>query len=520
MLVSMLIVSGVLFYALVLLQTWKVSLLLASQEDRISGELTVDTNDYLHKLLRKHDLSPRVEWAAWNILSTQSQEKWTSLTRVPHIFRPSQPEVFDSRGEHPPSAEMTSRTLTLPSPRNSSLGQSDASRFLFGVCTTYERLMENDRAILRSWQRWLTDGQRGSNGAHLVVNLASADGDQMRQIKSALEEMDIPATVYHSGEQLSAASRYAQLAGALHAYASALSSVYASKRWFALIDDDVFFPSLSRLEQKLGMFDAQDQVYIGAPGHREDWEGHHNGTPSASGGGGVVILSRRGLGRYIALACAERRVSGSSSRPARQWASTFHECLSTRGGQPMDALPGLDWPTAEDRKSFWTDARDGDGRRPLALRSRPEGKDLDAARAHLVADACGEDCFLQRFLFRDGWVLVNGVSISQYLNPLPTQRDVELRAAAGATREGPAAQLQLAPGGGGARGGGGGGARNVWHLLDSSVDDYGVVWQAYVKRDVPEKRAPTAAGAEALDSIIILIWDKGKRGRITGPGKR
>ncbi|OAA68878.1 hypothetical protein ISF_03253 [Cordyceps fumosorosea ARSEF 2679] len=528
-LVSTLFISALLAYTLILVQTCafdiELSKIFASQHERASHELSHETDSYLDELLRKHDLSPRVEWAAWNILSTQRQERWASVTRVPRHFQPRQLRLFDPRGqERRSSTQMPFGTLVLPSPRSWRPGHFDASGFLFGVSTTYERLMADDRAVLKNWQWWLTDGQQAGSGAHLVVMLDRADDGQMEEVEGALAELAIPAMVYNAQEELSAATRYAQLAGELQAYGSALSAVGVDKLWHVLIDDTVFFPSLSYLDETLGAYNARDKVYIGVPSEREDWQ-MRDGVLSTDGGG-VIILSRRALGHYISLSCAEPDAapgekSRGKSRAKRHWASTLRECLTGRGELSMHVVPGLFSPVAEAGLPLPSSRAEDleSGVRPLALRNRGPGLDVDTATAYVVADGCGEACFAQRFLFRDGWVLVNGVSISQYEYPPMLQRGSSGLAedlSPPRVRPALAAQLHLEE----AAGGAGlrlttGGARHVWRLLDSSVDDYGAVWQAYVKRDVREKRAvpadEQAADDEPLDSVIILVWNGAKR---------
>ncbi|KAM3502156.1 hypothetical protein MY10362_005053 [Beauveria mimosiformis] len=535
-LVSILLISGILAYTFLFLQACDLEIHFsrpfASQQSRNASVLGFDTGSYLEELIRTHDLSPQVEWAAWNIPSMQNQKQWSSVTRTSRRFRPPRPRIFGHNATSPPPT--TFRTLPLPSPRGRRPGMLDASGYLFGVSTTHERLMENDRAMLRNWQRWLTDGKQGSNGAHVVIMLDRANEEQIQQVEAALAKLGIPSMVYNIGDQLSAATTYAQLAGELHSYGVALSAVGIHKRWFVLIEDTIFFPSLSYLDEKLGAYDAQGSVYIGVPSEREDWTAR-DGKLSTSGGG-VVILSRDGLVHYLSLSCAEKDASSGGRLVARQWTSILHGCMMTRGELPMHVIPGLYTPSADDPTSSLRDGSDDDdleaGVRPLALRNhRGHARGADISRAYLVADVCGEACFAQRFLFRDGWVLVNGVSISRYQHT-PT---VQSAAADNRTeRRALAAQLQLQEADRGDATGGrlllaGGGTRKVWRLLDSFVDDDGAVWQAYLKRDERKNRAAgpqekevqdeglleegvQKEESEPHDSVIILIWTDGARG--------
>ncbi|OAR02821.1 hypothetical protein LLEC1_07463 [Akanthomyces lecanii] len=506
-LTPILFITGIFAYTILVFQAQNLDVdlshLFASQQGRNSSELSFVADKYVAELIRKHDLSPRVEWTTWSIESTQSQEEWNSLTRVPRRFQPREPRLFDSRSsDHLSPTEFG--MLALPSPQGWRPGQFDASRYLFGVSTTYERLMEDDRAMLKNWQWWLTDGGQDGNGAHLVIMLDRADERQIEEVEGALEVLDISAMVYNSGDALSTATRYAQLAGELHAYGLALLAVGNMKTWFILIDDDIFFSSLSYLDEKLDPYGSQNSVYIGVPSEQEDWA-VRDGKLSTSGGG-VVILSRDALAHYLALECADMNEASDSSIHALRWAALLHSCMTTRGELSMHVIPGLYSPTVDSPESSWLDDLEN-GARPVAVRSHGPGL-LDLARAYLVADTCGEACFAQRFLFRDSWVLVNGVSISQYQRPIRIQDGRQRQDKAG--RELLSAQLQLNDDAGGGRVHlTGGGARNVWRLLDSSVDEHGVVWQAYVKRD--GGKVSRVQKDEQLDSVILLVWNEAER---------
>lgn len=484
-LLSALFVAGVVVLSLALLQIWSFEVdwidLFAKQ--RVTNS-SLEIDGYLDALIRTQHLSPGVEWAAWNIQSIQNQEAWTPFTRVSHRFQPKRSKFFDQRNRES-SALHAIPTLALPSPHSLRPGQFNASRYLIGVPTTYRRLMENSHAVLKSWQWWLAvSNSEDGDGAHIVVMLDRADEKQIQAIEAALEELGISGMVYNERELLSSATRYTQLAGELHAYGSALAAVGIAKEWFVLLDDDVFFPSLSYLDEKLAEYDAGGSVHVGIPREQE------------SSGGDVVILSRDGLGRYASLSCTEKDPTSDTSSHARAWSSVLHDCLTTNGRLPMSVLPGL----ADSTATHWSANLKNDAR-PMVLRSSAWGG-IDLARATLVAEACGEACFLQRFLFRDGWVLVNGVSISQLQHPVTMQDTsgpkTDVEDAPNARRE-TEAQLQLDAGRG---------ARHVWNMLDSAVDEYGTVWQAYVKREARGQSTETVAEVdEALDFVILLLWN-------------
>ncbi|KAJ2977546.1 hypothetical protein NQ176_g4312 [Zarea fungicola] len=506
-----LLVSGVLAYTLILLCDWNVyfellhPLSAVNENGRGASELALEADSYLDELIYRHDLSKKIEWAVWNIESTQSQPEWSSVTRVPARFQPRRPRIFDIRSGTPSPAQMY-KTIHLPSPEGPRPGQFDASSYVFGVSTTYERLMENDRAMIKSWQWWLTSGKKATNGAHIIVILDRADDHQIKSLETALESLTISATVKNSAESLSAPRRYAQLAGELLAYGSGLSAVGIMKEWFILMDENMFFPCLSLLNEKLATYDTRQSIYIGVPSDADDWlvkDGKLTTT-----GGGVVVLSHDGLSKLLSLSCAGADGSTESVSHSQQWTAVIHECMTTHGKMSMDVIPGLYTPDTNSELSELGSFETGN--RPIVIRNQERG--LDLVRAYLIADECGEACFMQRFLFKDNWVLVNGVSISQYQYPVKIQTNQPPTAESNTRRElnsppqpnDGGMKLQLT----------GGGPRIVWELMDSSADEQGVVWQAFVKKAVKALKETEAAKddeKEEMDSVILLIWNGAKR---------
>lgn len=509
-LILTLLVSGVLAYTLILLCDWDFYFELlyplpaVNENGRDASELALEADSYLDELIYRHDLSKKVEWALWNVESTQSQPEWSSVTRVPARFQPRRPRIFDLRSPTPSPAQMY-KMLHLPSPEGPRPGQFDASSYVFGVSTTYERLMENDRAMIKSWHWWLTSGKKATNGAHIMVILDRADDHQIKSLETALESLTISATVQNTAESLSAPRRYAQLAGELLAYGSGLSAVGIMKEWFILMDENMFFPSLSLLNEKLATYDVRQSIYIGVPSDADDWVAKDGKLTTT--GGGVVVLSHDGLSKLLSLSCVEADGLTESASHSQQWTAVVHECMTTHGKMSMDVIPGLYTPDTDSELSELGHLETGS--RPIVIRSQEKG--LDLVHAYLVADECGEACFMQRFLFKDNWVLVNGVSISQYQYPVKIQTNQPPTAESNTRRERDS-QRQLNDGGVKLQLTGGG-PRSVWELLDSYADERGVVWQAYVKKAVKTSKETEAANddeKDELDSVILLIWNEGK----------
>lgn len=460
-------------------------------------KLALQTEDYLEQVIRDNGLTHKVEWAAWHIKPTQTLPRWDSLTSLRQPFQPRGVQVFDL--DEPvgksPLSNGAFNMLELPAPRGAMPGEFDASEYLFGVSTTYERLMENDRAIVKGWQWWLTNGNQTTNGAHIIVILDHASHEQIFLVESLLKSLDIAASVYKTDETLSSATRYIQMTRELRAFSSALSAAGLYKKWFSLIDDSVFFPNMDYLGQRLSAYDSEKPVYIGLPSEADDWQ--ENAGALSTHGGGAVMLSRPALNKFLNVSCAEPSVSDAPYHSQR-WGKLLHECLTTKGGMKMHVLPGLYSPRL-DRKTNDVNLYEAGGR-PLALHSRTTWRDF--TKAYLVADECGEACFMQRYLFSDGWVLVNGVSITQY------QRQVRLetgqRQMTGLSEElvyddVESERVHLMEGG----------ERNVWRLLDAYLDDSGVAWQAYVKKAQRGEDSESGAKME-VDSVILFIWNAGK----------
>ncbi|KAL7922282.1 hypothetical protein ACQKWADRAFT_292984 [Trichoderma austrokoningii] len=128
----------------------------------------------------------------------------------------------------------------------------DASELVFGITITYDEILEREGALLRSWTRWLTDGHRKTNGASLVLMLDQADEDEVEDIERLLRTNGVDAQVFATGEPMSLTSRYHELAHLLRSFGAVLSrSGGAIKHWYALVEDDIFFPDIPYLQYRL-----------------------------------------------------------------------------------------------------------------------------------------------------------------------------------------------------------------------------------------------------------------------------
>ncbi|KAJ9136478.1 Glycosyltransferase family 31 protein [Pleurostoma richardsiae] len=481
---------------------------------------------HLQSLVQKHDLTKQVTWFARRVQPKYSARKRLSMTESTLQFAPddfARARVDDEGLRLEPSE----KTLKLEASRSSKPDEIDASALLFGISSSYSRVVYSDYAMIQDWARWLTDGKRTSNGARLVLALQDADRSEVEHVGQMLRVAGISASVLSSQERQDTGARYLDLLGALMRQASGDDT---TTEFLALVDDDVFFPSLSRLLRKLRKLESEKAYYVGVPSERSDWAVEN--TIPMTYGGGAVFLSRSMAQQLSELSCLKETGRTEDTESGDQWDAELHKCISQNTDAKLHVLPSFYSPQDDliyGRQGITYDGYGG-GIQPLALHHYRNWHRFEAGRAHLVASACGEDCFLQRYLFGDGWVLVNGYTIAQYpdgveamalsnggSSPVLAQqqsRDADGSPAAADRlviendRERTADMKVVAWRG----------RKRTWRLLDSWVADDGEVWQAYVRRKeggnsygdgddrVPGDDVHAEEEKTDVDSVIFLIW--------------
>ena len=501
-----------------------------------------EENHFLSHLVNTHGLSNKVTWYSRRVQSSYSSSARLSVTDVSSAFLRNgfSPARADDKNLVPP----VKKSLKLPFTLSAKSNEVDASALLFGISTSYSRLTYANNSLIKDWERWLTDGKGSSNGASLVLTLHNSNKDEVAHISRALEVLGIDAVVRQSAADGDAASRYVELLHLLRSQKEATAEGGGNaKSYFALADDDVFFPSLSKLLRKLSRFPPAEEHYIGAPSERSDWVVENNQT--LTGGGGAVFLTLPMAEKLAALPCLQQR-SGkkgeTSWRRSGQWDFALYDCATTFTSPQsspavrLRVLPSYYDPSSEDDQDPSGDGTAssyegyGGGIQPLTLHHYKNWHRFEAGRGHTVASVCGEDCFLQRFLFADGWVLVNGYAISQYpdgVDALPAARRkaklVVQDSSDEAETHGPAVSDSIVidkpdlPGDPKViawRG-----RKRTWRLLDARVLENGEVWQAYIKKkeggnwpgDVQDRLPDDPVHSEEeksdLDSVILLIWE-------------
>ncbi|KAI1770864.1 glycosyltransferase family 31 protein [Hypoxylon cercidicola] len=483
-----------------------------------------DETAYLRYLAREHGLSNEMPFFARRIQPRFDSRVRKSMTEVPKTaFMPrdfqrvrTDDERLDLHAESP-----AVRLSVTPSARPDAL---NASALLFGISTSYDRLTYGNASLMADWARWLTDGEGGSNGASLVLTLHRTTTTEIESISGRLREAGIEAVVLPADSSAhDSAARYLDLAGLLARRKDELLGEGRQKRYLALVDDDVFFPSLGELLARLDRFDARKKAYLGLPSERADWTVENNVTLTY--GGGAVVFTPPMADAVSQLPCRNRTASRDDTEGTGQWDERLYSCIAQHTDEKLHVLPSLYAPS-DDRHGLRTGYESG--ARPLALHHYRHRRRFDPGKAHLVASLCGADCFLQRFFFRDdGWILVNGYSVSQYpdgVDVLPAAKGVTVQDSSevrvgdrlsldsldddARTRVDARQVVSWA------------GTKRTWRLLDSRKGAAGEVWQAYVKRRgsssgaygdeddwVPEDTVHTQDGPSDVDSVIVLIWE-------------
>lgn len=432
--------------------------------------------DYLSQVIKDHGLTKQAAWMSCRVQTVPDGKDWSPVTELSFSFHPRDQQLIDTEGYGLP---LNAGSDLLKLPMQPSQEPFDASDYLFAVSTTYERLTANNKALLRSWQRWLTKPNGKTNGAHIVVLFDQADNEEILDAEALLTSFGISGVIYTTNDILSKATKYYGLIEELLAFGGVLAATSNTpKKWFTLIEDDIFFPSLTHLDHRLSEYDEEEEVYLGIPSVKNDWI-EVQGQMSTYGGG-VVILTRKAVETVLSPKCGEPTSLGPPYK-SQTWERLVHDCLVKQGNVKMNVLPG----------NYSPGSKSG---RPLVLKTDRNDR-VHVGEAHMVADACGEACFRQKYLFRDGWILDNGASISRGSKLKHDERAEEpiVLASQIVLKDEGRARMRLQA------------DEGTWNLVDTTKEDDGSIWQAYARRKAIEDE-----DLGVLDSIIVLAWNSNR----------
>lgn len=495
--------------------------------ETLNEVLVTDEASYLKDLASEYGLSENIPFYARRIRPSHKSDMRNSMTDTGLKFMARDFEQVQLEEERLHLHAEKAVHLTVK--RSTTPDQLDASSLIFGISSSYGRLTYADDALIRDWARWLTDGKGRTNGASIVLTLHRATNAEVSYLSTKLRGLGIDAVVLAANESSDVTARYVELLHMLSRRNDEFSRDGETKRFLALVDDDVFFPSLGKLLDRLARFDESDKVYLGMPSERADWTVENNITLTY--GGGAVFFNIRMANDLIQLPCLHEDNSDVEGelkpRGDAYWDEHVYKCVSQNTDEDMHVLPSFYVP--EDDYHGLRTGFEG-GLQPLTLHHYKHRHRFEPWKSHMVASVCGEDCFLQRFSFRDSWILVNGHTISHYPDgvevvSMPRTSRLVMQQDRDKEREvQTAARLVIEPIEGADRNKqrkvvSWTGVKRTWRLLDARMGEKGEVWQAYAKRRgspmsygdeddwLPDDTVHAQDGPSDEDSVIMLIWE-------------
>ena len=342
------------------------------------------TIQYARRVIRSRSVN--------NLVSSQGSPLQVGKGLIPE-FKSTRVDHKDCNlEEHAMERENETVTVEYNEPVSETI---DASRLLIGASTSLHRLEK----VIPQMARWLANTK-----AALVVNIRDhGDSAEMERVQMLAEAAGIDAVLLH--EDVGSAGNGADHAQQNFAIVKCLHRRRElHHKWFAVVDEDTFFPSLSAVLRALQAYDPLKPWYIGSIS--EDWSqvaGKHGYM--AYGGAGIFFS-----GPLLDVleenfdACIKNGYGGDEL-------SKF--CIYTHTSPPVELtlLPGLHQLDLHVDASGWYEAI----RRPLlSLHHYNSWHLYPVEYGHLVADICGADCFLQRYQFPGSVVLTNGYSVVLY----------------------------------------------------------------------------------------------------------
>ncbi|KAI5364746.1 hypothetical protein Slin15195_G042840 [Septoria linicola] len=279
----------------------------------------------------------------------------------------------------------------------------DQSVLLVGASTSLDRLEQ----ALAQLKQWL-----GNTKTSLVVNVADSDERQrdMSRVQSLYRTAGIDATLLPNADRPKQGEETDRHG---HRHFSVVKQLHSQRKshhkWFAVVDDDTFFPSLAAVLAELKKYDSSQPYYIG--GLTEDWHALSGKYGYMAYGGAGMFLSGPLLDTLVKNfdQCLPKHKGDI------QGDMVFRDCIYRHTSPPVQltALPGLHQVDFRGDASGWYEA----GVEPLLSLHHWSSVWWYLYPVHLgslVSHVCGTQCFLQRYRFADDVVLTNGYSVAQY----------------------------------------------------------------------------------------------------------
>ncbi|KAK7414234.1 hypothetical protein QQX98_006929 [Neonectria punicea] len=458
-------------------------------------DCSVDT-DHLAEVRKRYGLSYKVQYLKRYVRfkRTEGLER-AGLTKVSGSMLQNKFKTVQIGRDY--EKEKCIEPLELPVPKSGFPATVNATDFLFGVSTTYERFMNPDTTPIGEWIFWLTDSHGHTNGAHLVLMLLDATDHELQEVANMLGDVGINVDVYHSDSSMEMAVRYLTLVPTLYTHREA-----ANKKWLVTCDDDTFFPSMHGLINKLKTYDTDMPMYIGTLSEDAGAVDRHGSQ--AFGGAGVFLTMP--MAQKIADSYDECKSPKSIREANSGWGAQgdilLRNCIYKNSDTRLTNLWDLwqlDFLGHPSGFYEW-------GIKPLSLHHyRGRGWHLSRpVQMSKIAHTCGEDCTMIRFQTDDNFI-VSGYSVAHYPEGVNfDHRQVEATLWAPAPNRGWNLDYMLGPQRPSLLRTG----RKIgWELQESDVKPDGSVVQTYVRhksdwRWIGKDELPMSN----IDGIIDLVW--------------
>ncbi|TVY80489.1 hypothetical protein LSUE1_G006598 [Lachnellula suecica] len=485
-----------LFFALVFVWYYGPSLTGSPLSDLRGGTPTSPFNggsdqlSWVKEVLKKHNVGPEISYAARTLKYIPDAKERLSMTEVDQDLFPE--NFTDIKVDEKTSLPLGTK-LNVHVPEVLRPSAADASSLIFGVSTTFKRFTSEDTSPVAEWTRWLTDGKGNSNGAGLILALFNTTDVEIGHAADRLAIAGINATVVASNPSLDMAGRYVDLVQMLYNHPTA-----KQRKYFSLIDDDTFFPFMNELLRTLSKYNPAKPYYIGTFTERVDWI-LSNTVPMAYGGGGI-FLTAPVASELVKAPCLQKNAEGAYLVGGDQGDRVLYNCIHQHTDFVMTYLPLLSQEDEfGDPAGFYES-----GRKHLSLHHYKSWHHTHIAALHTVADACGEDCVMQRFQFKDNFILSNGYSVAQY--PRGIDFDVDHMESTFDYPQGKEGVIHSYAFGEMRKKLTRTGRKRAWEIVEARTEKEGRVQQVYVKRAADERWVGEGEERPALDSVVVLTW--------------
>lgn len=284
--------------------------------------------DYLWRIRRELalDLTPNVTYSRRCIkamTTTQAPREKVVSIMEPLIQNPVTLQLAHQGSEISGDASLPDCTpirLLVPEPYPA---KEQFPHLIFGMATTYTRLQDS----LESIEHWASGT---SSRLFVVVEDYTARTTEVLQLQAVFQTRGIQAYFKAplSDSTSTSQNHFLVLTGMLEASGP-------ETRWFALLDDDTFFPHLKPLSSALGQLDHTVDMYVGALS--EDFGSVKNFGIMAYGGAGAYLsvnLARK-------LGTLDQATACLDEAPENLGDMVLWNCVYHHSRAKLTPLPGL-----------------------------------------------------------------------------------------------------------------------------------------------------------------------------------